>query len=161
MNRKTQLGFGLGLGRDIPDLLWTLAIIGVLAAIAVPAYQDFLAVSRVAEALKTAAGAKSAVEKAFAAIGPMSMTQSGWKPPAATEYVQSITIAADGMVTLQFKDTIAPQGQNVVQIVPVSGGKALDLSAAAAAGKKFEWQCGGPAGKTTLPEKRRPKSCRE
>jgi hypothetical protein len=39
-------------------------------------------------------------------------------------------------------------------------GKPLDLSQPTNAGLKFEWQCGGPAGKSTLAEKIRPKECR-
>jgi hypothetical protein len=69
-------------------------------------------------------------------------------------------IARDGRITLRFTDAVAPEAENQIQIVPVSGGKALDLSESANKGLKFDWECGGPAGKTTLPEKFRPQDCR-
>ena len=91
------------------------------------------------------------------------MSQSavtGWTAPAPTEHLQLAAIGKHGTITLRFAESVAPKGQNEVQIVPVSGGKAVDLSLAANAGRKFEWQCGGPAGKTTLPAEYRPKNCR-
>lgn len=163
MKYKSQLGFGLGLGGSFSDTVVVLIIIGILVAVAVPAYRDYWRLARVSEAVASAAGAKAAVEKAFAAKGPADMSQSavtGWTAPAATEHLQLAAIGKDGAITLRFADSVAPQGQNEIRIVPVSGGKPVDLSLAANAGRKFEWQCGGPAGKTTLLEKHRPKDCR-
>jgi hypothetical protein len=108
-------------------------------------------------------GAKAAVERAFANRGPTDMSRratTGWIRPESRQNVQSMAIEKDGTITLRFTDAVAPQAENQVQIVPVSGGKALDLSQPTNKGLKFEWQCGGPAGKTTLPEKLRPKDCR-
>jgi Tfp pilus assembly protein PilE len=163
MQRKRQRGFGLGLRSGVGDMLWTLAIIGVLVAIAIPAYSDYAARSRVNDGLAAAGSARAAVEKTFAAKGPTDMSRranTGWMPPAFKEHLQSLAIARDGTITVRFTDAVAPQAENQVQIVPVSGGAPVDLSQAASAGRKFEWQCGGPAGKTTLPEKFRPTTCR-
>jgi type II secretory pathway pseudopilin PulG len=163
MNRKSQLGFGLGLGGSFSDTLVTLAILGILGYIAVTNYGDYRARVRVLEALGSAAMARTAVEQAFAAKGPADMSQTAvtnWTAPVATEHLQSVTIGKDGTITLRFAQSVAPQGQNEIRIVPVSGGQPVDLSLAANAGRKFEWQCGGPAGQTTLAEKFRPKDCR-
>jgi type IV pilus assembly protein PilA len=163
MTHKAQLGFGLGLHGSIGDTLVTLGIIAVIAYIAVPAFRDYKALAHAVKAIESVTPAKAAIEKSFAAKGPADMSQSavtGWTAPAATEQLQSVVIGRDGVITLRFTDNVAPQGQNEIQIVPVVAGKAVDLSLAANAGRKFEWQCGGPAGKTTLPEKHRPKNCR-
>lgn len=48
----------------------------------------------------------------------------------------------------------------VARYPPGGGNDFLARLTAQNAKIKFEWQCGGPAGKTTLPEKFRPKSCR-
>jgi Tfp pilus assembly protein PilE len=164
MNRKAQLGFGLGVGGSWFDVVgMPIVVIVVIAFIAYPAYMDYRALARVAQGIESVATAKAAVEKAFAAKGPADMSQSavtGWKAPAPTEYLQSAAIGKGGTITLRFAESVATQGQNELQIVPVSGGKAMDLSLAANAGRKFEWQCGGPAGKTTIVEQHRPKNCR-
>jgi len=163
--RKAHLGFGLGLGGGFFDLVVVPAvIIAILVLVAIPAYNDFKAQSFVREELAIVApGAKAAVEKAFATRGPADMSRrshTGWIRPASRPNLQSMDIARDGTITLRFTDAVAPQAENQIEIVPVSGGKALDLSEPANKGLRFEWQCGGPAGKTTLPEKYRPKDCR-
>ncbi len=163
MKQKAQLGFGLGLGGSFSDTVVMIVIFAVLVYIAVPAYNEYLAKARVIEAIGSVAPAKAAVEKSFVAKGPADLSQSaitGWTAPAATEHLQSAAIGKNGTITLRFTEKVAPQGQNEIQIVPVIAGKAVDLSLAANAGRKFEWQCGGPAGKTTLQEKHRPKNCR-
>lgn len=162
---KKQRKFGLGFtgGGFWETIGMPLVIVAILAAVAVPAYLDYMKRSRVGEALALAAPARAAVEKAFAAKGPEDMSQrakTGWTAPAPTQHLQSVAIAKNGAITLRFTESVAPQGESEIHIVPVSGGKALDLSSAASAGKKFEWQCGGAAGKTTLPEKYRPNDCR-
>ena len=85
---------------------------------------------------------------------------TGWTPPGSARRLQSVAIRSDGVVTLQFTVSVAPLGENEIQIVAVSGGKALELSSAASAGRKFEWQCGGAAGKATVPERYRQMDCR-
>jgi Tfp pilus assembly protein PilE len=165
MNRKWQLGFGLGLGGGFFDMVVVPAIIiAILVFVAIPAYTDFKARASVNEELAAVVpGAKAAVERAFANRGPTDMSRratTGWIRPESRQNVQSMAIEKDGTITLRFTDAVAPQAENQVQIVPVSGGKALDLSQPTNKGLKFEWQCGGPAGKTTLPEKLRPQDCR-
>jgi hypothetical protein len=162
---KAQLGFGLGLGGNfIETLVIPAATLAVLAVVAVPAYYDYRAKARVIEELQAvAAPARIAVEKAFGVRGPADMSRrsnTGWLRPGFRQYLQSADIAKDGIITLRFTNEVAPRAENQIQIVPVSGGKLLDLSQPANAGLKFEWQCGGSAGKTTLPEKFRPKECR-
>jgi Tfp pilus assembly protein PilE len=163
--RKAQLGFGLGLGGGFFDMIVVPAIvIAILVLVAIPAYTEFKARSSVNDELATVVpAAKAAVERTFASRGPTDMSRratTGWIRPASRQNVQSMAIEKDGTITLRFTDAVAPQAENQVQIVPVYGGKALDLSQPTNKGLKFEWQCGGPAGKTTLPEKFRPKDCR-
>jgi Tfp pilus assembly protein PilE len=163
--RKAQLGFGLGFGGGFFDMVVVPAIvIAILLLVAIPAYTDFKAKASVNDELATVVpSAKAAVERTFATRGPTDMSRratTGWIRPASRQNVQSMDIEKDGTITLRFTDAIAPQAENQVQIVPVSGGKALDLSQPANKGLKFEWQCGGAAGKTTLPEKLRPRDCR-
>jgi Tfp pilus assembly protein PilE len=163
MHRKQQLGFGLGFGGGFFEWIVVPAvIIGILVLVAIPSYNNYRALSRVNEELAIVApGAKAAIEKAFATRGPADMSRrssTGWIRPAVRQNLQSMDIAKDGTITLRFTDAVAPQAENQLDIVPVFEGKALDLSQAANARLKFEWRCG--AGKTTLPEKYRPKDCR-
>lgn len=162
MNRGKQLGFGLGLHSGLSDLLTVLAIIVILAVVAIPQFLDIRTQQRVGEAIASLEPVRAAVRKVFATKGPGDMAQSlpaGWAP-AEVEHVHSVAIGHNGTITVLFDESIAPQGENVIQIVPVSREKPLDLSHASSAGRAFDWQCGGPAGRTTLPTKYRPEGCR-
>ena len=85
MLRKMQKGFTL------IDLMIVVAIIGILAAVALPAYQDYTVRAKVTEGLSLAGSAKAAVSENAANGAPFA---SGWTPPAATRNVASLAIGA-------------------------------------------------------------------
>jgi Tfp pilus assembly major pilin PilA len=162
MNRHRQRGFGLGLHGSFADMLVPLGIVAIITVIAVPQFLEYRARSRIAAALKSADPARAAVAKAFAK-GPADMSQSavtGWNAPPPAEYLESLSVRRDGAIVLRFTDGVAPPGENELQIVPVSAGRALDLSQPSSSGQAFEWQCGGAAGRSTVPPKLRPEGCR-
>ncbi len=145
------------------QLMGFVAVTGILAAIVVPAYNDYAARSRAKDASAVAARAMQAVARTFEAKGPSDMSSSeitGWTPLPATRSMQRLAIARDGAITLYFTDRVASADRAQLQIVPVSGGKRLDLSDPANRGRAFAWQCGGPLGTTTLEAVLRPDDCR-
>jgi type IV pilus assembly protein PilA len=103
---KMQKGFTL------IELMIVVAIIGILAAIAIPAYRDYTIRSQVTEGLNFAAAAKTAVSERYIATGqwPADNAQAGLGAPAdiKSKYVLSVTITAGGQVTVQFGYDINP-----------------------------------------------------
>ena len=142
------------------ELIFMLAVVG-LGAWAVSGYRDYVG-RAVREGAEKARPAMAAVERAFQERGPTDMSRpqaTGWKIPAATSKVRSVSIGPAGVVTVQFADAVADAEESLLQLVPVADGRPLDLSRPESAGRKFGWECGGASGKTTLPPRLRRLAC--
>ena len=151
MKRSIQKGFTL------IELMIVVAIIGILAAVALPAYQDYTVRAKVTEGLSLAGAAKVAVaENAANGQG----YASGFTPPQATANVVSVGIAdATGIITVTY-DTKVVGSTNTVLLTPKSGGSAFTGGTASAStiptGGSIEWDCKGGS----LVAKYRPAVCR-
>jgi type IV pilus assembly protein PilA len=95
MQMQKQKGFTL------IELMIVVAIIGILAAIAIPAYQDYTVRARVTEGLNLASPARTIVAENSQVGSPAA--GRGWDAPAATPVVTSVLIAdATGVITVTY-----------------------------------------------------------
>jgi|SRR5690554_3223568 len=147
MKAQMQKGFTL------IELMIVVAIIGILAAIALPAYQDYTARSQMSEALSLAAGARTAVTEFYTANGqfPTGNESAGLDATATNisgNYVHSVNVTG-GLITVTMKSAGISEGIR---------GKTMVLSATTNAGS-VEWAC--KTGSTNGVEaKYLPSSCR-
>ena len=103
--QKLQQGFTL------IELMIVVAIIGILAALAVPAYQDYTIRSKVSEAASLASAARTAVDVIFSENGTLAgtaisnHTSLGLNPAGSynAKYVTSVDVGARGVITVTLK----------------------------------------------------------
>jgi type IV pilus assembly protein PilA len=137
MFNKLQKGFTL------IELMIVVAIIGILAAIAIPAYQDYTIRAKITEGLNLADSAKTAVAESFQSGGTVGLTAAATSWNAAfvpTKYVSGVVIAgATGVISLSYNTTAIPQlgAANLLTLSPNIGGVGL----AASSSGNIDWAC--------------------
>ena len=142
---KKQQGFTL------IELMIVVAIIGILAAIAIPAYQDYTIRAQVSEGLNLSGGAKAAVTEYFQDRGsmPASNTEAGLEANTNIQgkYVASID-AAGGTIVVTY-------GNDAHQVI---SGQSIQLTPNTSQAGSVQWICTSPTNE--IENKHLPAACR-
>ena len=156
MFKKIQKGFTL------IELMIVVAIIGILAAIAIPAYQDYIARAQVSEAMSLTSGTKTPLAEYWADRGSWPIALSDVTDIRSGKYVSLVTIASGASTA----GTPATGTIVVSALMKPVGSVSADIAGllfAISTANGQQWDCGrvgGAAGTTTLLAKHIPAACK-
>ena len=160
MQRRVQQGFTL------IELMIVVAIIGILAAVALPAYQDYTKRAKVSEIILAAGACRTTVTEVYqSAVSTTLPSANSWGCESATsasKYVRSISTDGSGGISVLVQG-IASDVTGTLSLVPVNSTRTANPSNGQA---PYEWVCGNTAAigsstvVTTINTKFLPGSCR-
>ena len=149
-------------GFTLIELMIVIAIVGILAGIAIPSYQDYSTRAKVSEGIVLADGMKTQVADYFLAQGsfPTDNTTLGYTAAGteiAGKYVSSVVVSGTssaGTITVTF-------GTGSAVPSAVQGKQLKMVGSQASAGAPVTWTCGAASGANAIATKYLPTTCRD
>jgi type IV pilus assembly protein PilA len=143
-------------GFTLIELMIVVAIIAILAAIAIPAYQNYLIRSQVSEGVTLAGGAETGVTEYYSNYGQWPGTNksagiASTPTSISGKYVSQLQVGTNGIITAKFSST-SPQAANTK-----INGQTLVLSPIASGNGDVHWSCT----QSTVDSQYLPSSCRK
>jgi type IV pilus assembly protein PilA len=145
-------------GFTLIELMITVAIIGIIAGIALPAYQEYTVRSKMSEVILALSGCRASISEVY---------QAGGSPPGAgnwgceavvSRYVASLATDDDGKVSATVQNINVNVNTKVLTLIPMSSATVFADTATDMGSGLFGWLCGGVG--TTVEKKYLPSSCR-
>ena len=156
MKKRLQQGFTL------IELMIVVAIIGILAAVALPAYQDYTIRAKMSEVILALSACRTSITEVYQSGGSPPVA-NGWGCEAAganSKYVAGVSTDTDGVVTAKIQNIAGAVDTKIVSLLPLKDGTNGATWTANSGSGLFGWRCGATIDGTDVSAKYLPGSCR-
>ena len=156
--RTMQKGFTL------IELMIVVAIIGILAAVALPAYQDYTIRAKMSEVILGMSACRTSITEVYQSGPATAPLANGWGceigATQATKYVSGISTDVNGVVTATVQNISGSVNGSLVTLIPYATSAATAVFTQGSSQTLYGWRCGNSGDGTTVPTKYLPGSCR-
>ena len=152
--KRLQQGFTL------IELMIVVAIIGILAAVALPAYQDYTVRAKMSEVILAMSACRTSITEVYQTGGtPPSANSWGCESGVSSKYVSGLATNTDGIVTATIQNISSDVNARLVTLAPMINSAVASSTNNMGQGLTG-WRCGSSTDGTNLNSKFLPGSCR-
>ena len=156
--KRIQQGFTL------IELMIVVAIIGILAAVARPAYQDYTIRAKMSEVILSMSACRTSITEVYQSGPATAIPANGWGcelgGTTATKYVQFVNTSPNGVVSATIQNISTAVNGSVVTLTPMQSSTAAATVTTGSSTQLFGWRCGASGDGTNVGLKYLPGSCR-
>jgi len=157
--RTLQKGFTL------IELMIVVAIIGILAAVALPAYQDYTIRAKMSEVILAMSSCRTSITEVYQSGPATAPGVNGWgceilTVSQQTKYVAGVQTNANGGVLATVQNIATVVNTSIVSLVPLSDATTTSQMVTGTSQSLYGWRCGATGDGTTVGPKYLPGSCR-